>query len=108
MPAAHRRRRSGDVAIAIRAGSSHTRWWIQVTGLSRQARTPVAAKPARTSPAARRTVQAHAASTAATHVSHRSWFGWPEFSRVTRPISDWLDTYGRAPTRWVSQTALAK
>lgn len=73
-------------------GSSHTRWCTQVTGLIRQAVTPVRAKAACQSPAstARRARRAHTASTTRTSAAHTALLSTP--SRVRTPWSDWFDT----------------
>ncbi|MBN0043683.1 hypothetical protein JS756_06095 [Streptomyces actuosus] len=77
-----------------KAGSSHTRWCTQVTGLTRQAASPVSARAARRSPAttARRARRAHTPSTASTATAHRRRCGSP--SRARTPCRDWYRLRG--------------
>jgi hypothetical protein len=74
------------------AGSSHTRWWTQVTGLTRQAVSPVSANAAGQSPAAtaRRDRHAHTPRTSSTATAHTAWPLRPRRART--PCTDWLDT----------------
>lgn len=86
-------------------GSSHTRWCTHVTGLTRQAVSPVSANAAVQSPrdAARPVRRAHTHSTTAAAAAHSPRPGSP--SRARTPWSDWLETYSARPTRPVSHSA---
>lgn len=73
-------------------GSSHTRWWTQVIGLTRQAASPVRANAAVQSPAtaARRARTAHTARISRTAAAHTARSGSP--SRARMPWTDWFET----------------
>jgi hypothetical protein len=73
-------------------GSSHTRWWTQVIGLTRQAVSPVRANAAVQSPAttARRVRATQTPRTTSTTTAQTSRLDTS--SRARMPCSDWLET----------------
>ena len=73
-------------------GSSHTRWWTQVIGLTRQAVSPVSANAAVQSPAAtaRQLRTTQTPRTSRTSTAQTPLSATP--SRARMPCSDWLET----------------
>ncbi|BBC29932.1 hypothetical protein SGFS_012260 [Streptomyces graminofaciens] len=97
-----------------KAGSSQTRWWTQVMGLTRHAVSPVRANAAARSPArtAARARHAHTPSTVRTISAQTAWLrpdGTGRLVRCREPgqdtCSDWLETSSRRPMRLVSHSA---
>ncbi|GIH15755.1 hypothetical protein Raf01_39270 [Rugosimonospora africana] len=81
-----------------------------MTGLIRQAATPVSAKPPAWSPRvpARHDRYAHSASTSTTAAAQAAPPYRSPPSRAAAPRSDWFDTYPVTPTRPVSHNAPAQ